>query len=185
MLHRGLLLDRDGVVNIDHGFVSKSADFAFVPGLLPFLRTMQDRGYRLAIVTNQSGVSRGLYTIADYEDLTLWMLKEFQREGIQIDLVLAAFECKEGVIPAMARDSYWRKPNPGMILEAAQRLQLDLRKSIMIGDKPRDMQAALTAGVGTCLLMSETEVPMVGTTSVRNFTQVLEKLNSTKSENSH
>ncbi|NTU76471.1 MAG: HAD family hydrolase [Alphaproteobacteria bacterium] len=174
MRRRGLLLDRDGVINVDRGYVSARDQFSFLPGLFPFLRAAQDRGYRLAIVTNQSGVARGLYTLDDYERLTAWMMESFRREGIGIDLVLACFEHGEGAVPAYSRESFWRKPNPGMILEAARRLRLDLARSAMIGDNARDMQAARAAGVGLCLWLTQdptASLPDVKT--VRDFDQTL------------
>lgn len=155
IMQRGLLLDRDGVVNVEFGYVGKRENFVFKLGLFPFLREMQDRNYRIAIVTNQSGVSRALYTEEEYYDLTKYMLDCFRQEGIAIDSVLACFEFDGATIAKYKRESFWRKPNPGMILEAAQKLRLDLSRSIMIGDRQRDMEAAQAAGVGTRLWMTE------------------------------
>ena len=180
MLQRGLLLDRDGVINVDHAYVGTREHFTFMPDLFPFLRTAQDKGYRLAIVTNQSGVARGLYTAQDYEALTSWMLAEFRREDIMIDLVLACFEHKDGKIPPHNRPSFWRKPNPGMILEAAQRLNLDLSRSIMLGDNERDIQAAQAAGVGRCLWLTAKDDTMEGVQKVRNFPEATTLLRAAK-----
>jgi len=151
MKRRGLLLDRDGVINIDRGYVGKREQFEFMPGLFDFLRRAQDLGYRLAILTNQSGVARGMYTVADYEKLTGWMLGELAKEGIAIDLVLACFEHPEGTVPEFTRESFWCKPNPGMVLEAVQRLNLDPTRSVFIGDQERDMVAARGGGIGLCV----------------------------------
>ena len=153
MKYKGLLLDRDGVVNRDTGFIGRREDFVFMPGLFPFLRTMRDQGYRIAIVTNQSGVARGYFTAADYYALTEWMLAELAKEKIVIDLVLASFEHQDAALPNHRRGSFWRKPNPGMILEAALRLNLDLSRSILIGDSQRDIEAGEGAGVGRCIFM--------------------------------
>lgn len=154
MKRRGLLLDRDGVINEDHGYISTFDRFEFKPDLFPFLRKAQDSGFRLVVVTNQSGVARGYYTMQDYAVLTECMQKALMKEGIALDLVLASFTHPEGIEPSLRRDSYWRKPNPGMIYEAALRLNLDLSRSVMIGDKVSDMKAALEAGVGRCLLIN-------------------------------
>ncbi|MGE3624010.1 MAG: D-glycero-alpha-D-manno-heptose-1,7-bisphosphate 7-phosphatase [Bdellovibrionales bacterium] len=152
MKRRGLLLDRDGVINIDHGYVGTREQFEFMPNIFPFLRAVQDMGFRLAILTNQSGVARGMYTECDYRDLTNWMLAELARQGIVIDLVLACFEHPEGTVSAYARESFWRKPNPGMVLEAVQRLNLDPARSAFVGDNKRDMEAAERAGIKTGIL---------------------------------
>jgi D-glycero-D-manno-heptose 1,7-bisphosphate phosphatase len=177
MRRRGLLLDRDGVINVDRGYVGRREQFEFMPGIFPFLRAAQDKGYRLAILTNQSGVARGLYTEAEYDALTGWMLKELAREGIVIDLILASFEHAEGTIPAYTRPSFWRKPNPGMVLEAVQRLCLDPTRSVFIGDKPSDMQAARAGSIGTCLCLTQDgkDVPS-GITVVRNYDDALKIL---------
>ncbi|HUY67904.1 MAG TPA: HAD family hydrolase [Alphaproteobacteria bacterium] len=150
---RGLLLDRDGVINADRGYVVAREQFAFMPGVFPFLRAARDHGFRLAILTNQSGVARGLYRESDYESLTAWMLGQLAGEGISIDLTLASFEHPEGTVAAYTRQSFWRKPNPGMVLEAVQRLRLDPARSAFLGDKASDMEAAKAGGIGTCLYL--------------------------------
>ena len=108
MAKRALLLDRDGVINIDHGYVGSIDKFVFISGIFPFLRQIQDIGYRLAILTNQAGVGRGYYTKTDYETLTAWMLEEFHKQHVFIDLVLASFEHPEGLADIYRRESYWR-----------------------------------------------------------------------------
>jgi D-glycero-D-manno-heptose 1,7-bisphosphate phosphatase len=176
MLKRGLLLDRDGVINVDHDYVGRKEQFDFMPGIFPFLRAAQDRGYRLAILTNQSGVARGFYTADDFEKLTAWMNAEFAKQGIAIDLVLGCFEHTEGTVAQYKRESFWRKPNPGMVLEALQRLHLDSARSVFLGDHPRDMQAARAGGIGKCLLLSTGAKPMDGVTIVKDFDVALNYL---------
>jgi D-glycero-D-manno-heptose 1,7-bisphosphate phosphatase len=176
-LRRGLLLDRDGVINVDRAYVCKREQFEFLPGLFPFLRAAQDLGFRLVVVTNQSGVARGLYTVDDYEKLTAWMLKELSTQGVAVDLVLACFEHAEGTIPAFTRESYWRKPNPGMILEAALRVSLDLKRSAFLGDNLRDMQAGQAAGVGTCLYLAQDgKDGPAGVKKVKNLNEAMDIL---------
>lgn len=155
MSRRGLLLDRDGVINVDHGYVGKIDQFEFLPGIFPFLRNMQDRGFCLAILTNQSGVARGYYTEHDYYLLQSWMLKQFSSQGITIELVLASFEHPNGVISLHTRESYWRKPNPGMLIDAIQRLNLDASRSVFLGDSIRDMDAALRAKIAAPLWLTQ------------------------------
>lgn len=155
MKRRGLLLDRDGVMNVNHGYVSRFEKIDFLPGLFPFLRKARDLGYRIAIVTNQSGVARGYYTKQDYETLMTQMTKVLCEEGVEIDLALACFTHPEGIHESLARESFFRKPNPGLLLQAALQLDLDLTRSLMIGDKETDAQAALAAGVGQIFLLGE------------------------------
>ncbi len=155
MKRRGLLLDRDGVINVDKVHVGTRDRFEFMPGIFPFLRAAQNLGYRLAVLTNQSGVARGLYTAEDFKALSDWMVAECAKEGAVIDLVLGCFEHVDATVPAYARESFWRKPNPGMVLEAARRLRLSPPASAFLGDKMTDMQAAQAGGIGTCLLLDD------------------------------
>ncbi|WP_431285556.1 D-glycero-alpha-D-manno-heptose-1,7-bisphosphate 7-phosphatase [Humitalea sp. 24SJ18S-53] len=142
----GLLLDRDGIVNVDHGYVHRIDQVTFIPGIFDLVREAARRGMPIAIVTNQAGIGRGLYTEADFATLTAWMRKRFAEAGAPIAAVYHAPEA-----PAQATPR--RKPGPGMLLEAARDLGLDLGESVMLGDRASDMLAALAAGVGHCLLV--------------------------------
>ena len=171
---RLLLLDRDGVVNIDHGYIGTVERFEFCPGLFSFLRAARDFGYRLAILTNQSGVARGLYSETDYNTITLHMLDGLRREGVEIDLTLACFAHPEGKAGPHKHESFWRKPNPGMVLEALRHLHGDAARSVFLGDSQRDMEAAQAGGIGTCLwLTDENPVSSDGVTIVRAYADVL------------
>jgi D-glycero-D-manno-heptose 1,7-bisphosphate phosphatase len=172
--NKALLLDRDGVINRDTGYIGKVADFEFLPSLFTFLHQARDLGYRLAILTNQSGVARGTFSEKDYAAVTSYMLDSFKRQSITIDLVTACFEHPEGSITPYKRESFWRKPNQGMVLEAIQRLDCDPTCSAFLGDNERDMQAAQAGGIGRCLwLTEEKQTPPVGVTIVRNYTEAL------------
>jgi len=175
--YRGLLLDRDGVVNIDHGFVGSTERFDFMPGLFPFLRAARDRGYRLAVLTNQSGVARNMYSAEDHRAVTAHMLAELRREHIDIELNLVSFEHPEGSIAEFKRESFWRKPNPGMVLEAVRRLDLDPARSAFLGDNLRDMQAAQGGGIGKCLWLTQKnpDAPQ-GVAIVKNYDEALRNL---------
>jgi D-glycero-D-manno-heptose 1,7-bisphosphate phosphatase len=175
-MRRGLLLDRDGVVNVDRGYVGSRDQFEFMPGLFPFLRGAENHGFRLAILTNQSGVARGIYTSKDFENLTAWMCDALRREGITVDLVLGCLEHPEGAVAPYARESYWRKPNPGMALEAVQRLRLDPLRSVFLGDQVRDMEAAKTGGIQNRWLMNTTLRQGDGTVHVRDLDDALNRL---------
>ena len=115
-MRKALFLDRDGVINIDHGYVSQIEDFEFVDGILDFIKEAQARGYLPIIVTNQSGIGRGYYTSEDFERLTTWMLDKMCQVGIIIDRE-HVFHCPHD--PNEGCDC--RKPMPGMLIEAAKR----------------------------------------------------------------
>ncbi|MDR3451106.1 MAG: HAD family hydrolase [Alphaproteobacteria bacterium] len=173
---RGLILDRDGVINIDRGYVGSVTQFDFMPGLFPFLRAAVDKGYLLAVATNQSGVARGFYSEQDYEAVTAHMLAELRRETIDISLTLACFAHPEGKIAPYAFESFWRKPNPGMVLEAVRRLDLEAGRSAFLGDALRDMQAAQGGGIGNCLWLTQEKTAPKGVALVPDFTAALERL---------
>jgi D-glycero-D-manno-heptose 1,7-bisphosphate phosphatase len=152
---RGLLLDRDGVVNHDIGFLSRIADCRFVDGIFELARSFAARGFAIVIATNQSGIGRGYFSEAEFAGLMAWMRDEFVRHGVTID---AVYHCPdhptEGLGP-YRRESSWRKPGPGMFLQAAADLSLDLARSWCIGDKDRDVAAGRNAGLGTLVLLDE------------------------------
>ena len=177
--NRALLLDRDGVINVDHGYVGAVPQFDFMPGLFPFLRAARDRGYLLAVLTNQSGVARGMFSQDDYGRVTDHMLAGLRREKIEIDLTLACFAHPQGTIAAYARESFWRKPNPGMVMEAVRKLDLDAARSAFLGDNPRDMQAAQGGGIGKCLWLTQEkpDAPM-GVSAVKNYDDALKALSA-------
>lgn len=152
-MRRALFLDRDGVINVDHGYVHRAQDFAFVPGIFELCHVARDAGLRLVVVTNQAGIGRGLYLESDFQALTAWMRDRFLAQGVELDAVYhCPFHPTAGV-GEYRRESFDRKPNPGMLLRARDDLGLDLPNSVFIGDKASDMQAGMAAGVGALLLL--------------------------------
>ena len=148
---RALILDRDGVINHDLGYVHRIEDCRFIDGIFATAKAFADRGFAIVIATNQAGIGRGLYGEAEYLALRDFIAAEFGRHGVAI---AAAYHCPdhptEGV-GAYRRENAWRKPGPGMILQAAIDLDLDLARSWMIGDKESDILAGRAAGVGRLL----------------------------------
>jgi D-glycero-D-manno-heptose 1,7-bisphosphate phosphatase len=145
---RGLILDRDGVVNEDRGYVHRIADCCFTEGIFAMTGAFAARGFAIVIATNQSGIGRGLYGEAEYTALMDWIRAEFGRNGVAI---AASYHCPDhptaGIGP-YRRDNPWRKPKPGMILQAALDLSLDLARSWTVGDRDSDIAAGRAAGVG-------------------------------------
>jgi D-glycero-D-manno-heptose 1,7-bisphosphate phosphatase len=145
---KALFLDRDGVINIDHGYVGRIEDFQFVEGVLPMIRLAQEAGYLPIVVTNQSGIGRGYYTREDFEAVTRYMIEKMREAGIEISREQVFF-CPHAPEEGCA----CRKPRPGMLLEAKERFGLDMEASWMIGDKASDIEAARAAGVGRRILI--------------------------------
>lgn len=143
-----LFLDRDGVINHDSGYSSSVDDFVFIDGIFDLCRAASQLGYLLIVITNQAGIGRGYYSEQDFFTLTEWMCERFKAEGAPItDVFYCPYHAEHGV-GRYKKDSFDRKPNPGMLLRAAEKYGLDLERSIMIGDKDSDIQAASKAGVG-------------------------------------
>ena len=154
MKNKALFLDRDGVVNVDHGYVHRIEDFHFVDGIFDLCRRARTANYQIIIVTNQSGVARGLFDSKDLEMLHQWMTSVFKKEGVDI---LDIFYCPHHPEYSLAESDQncsCRKPKPGMLEAACAKHGIDMECSIMIGDKLSDRQAALAAGVGRFLLFS-------------------------------
>jgi D-glycero-D-manno-heptose 1,7-bisphosphate phosphatase len=146
--NRAIFLDRDGVINVDKQYVCKIEDFEFKEGVFEVLRFLQDEGYLLIVVTNQSGIGRGYYTFEDFRKVTRWKLEELERRGVHIDEV---YHCPHA--PEWECDC--RKPSPKMLLEARDKYGIDMQRSWMIGDKKSDIDAGKNAGVGKTVLISE------------------------------
>ena len=172
--YRALFLDRDGVINADHGYVGSRERFSFLPGVFSFLREARDLGFRLAILSNQSGVARGYFSEDAYRHVTGHMLDKLRREGIDIDMVLACFDHIKGVRPEYTRQSFWRKPQPGMVLEAMRKMRADPARSAFIGDKLSDMQAAERACIRRRLWLTQEDVLAAeGIDVVRGYDEAL------------
>lgn len=151
MTRAALFLDRDGVINVDHGYVCRPEDFDFIEGVFDLVATAHRLGYLVVVVTNQAGIGRGYYSEADFHVLTAWMRQRFVEHAGYIDAVyFCPFHPEHGV-GEYRRESNCRKPAPGMLLQAGRELDIDFGKSILVGDKPSDMAAGRAAGVGTLL----------------------------------
>lgn len=154
---RALFLDRDGVINVNHGYVHTAEATDWVPGIFELCRAAVAQGYVLIVVTNQAGIGRGLYTAQQFETYTRWMLDQFAQRGTPL---LAVYHCPHhptAGIGLYQQDCECRKPAPGMLAAAARDYAVDLQQSVLVGDKCSDMQAGRSAGVGRLVLLSSTE----------------------------
>lgn len=148
MLRPALFLDRDGVLNADHGYVHRWEDFQWVTGAKDAIRAFNQAGWLVFVVTNQSGIGRGYYTEADMHALHVQMAEDLAKAGGRIDAIYFAPQHPDAEIEAYRHpDPPDRKPNPGMLLRAFAEWPVDRERSLMVGDKPADMEAASRAGV--------------------------------------
>ncbi len=150
-----LFLDRDGVINVDRGYIHRPDQFEFVPGIFELGRFWTNELRRLiVVVSNQSGIGRGYFDEWAYEDLTRWMCDRFEAEHTAIARV---YHCPYHPLYGVGeyrRDHPWRKPNPGMILRAVSDLGLDPAQSAILGDKMSDIEAGAAAGIGLRILVA-------------------------------
>lgn len=159
MSAKALFLDRDGVINLDVGYIWRPEDFIFQDGVFDACRRAQALGYRLVVVTNQAGIGRGLFSEEEFQALTAWMCARFSDEGVAIARVFHAPTHPEEGIGIYKRESIDRKPGPGMLLKARDALGLDMAASALVGDRETDIEAAIAAGVGHKLLIDSPEAP--------------------------
>lgn len=160
---RALFLDRDGVINHEVGYLYRPEDVRWVEGIVPLCRTAQSLGYKLIVVTNQSGIARGYYTPQQFEDLMTWMRAELARDGITLN---AVYHCPYHPVHGVGeykREHEDRKPGPGMLRRAATEEWVDLSQSVLVGDRCSDIAAANAAGLKQAFLLRGTEsVPCEG-----------------------
>jgi len=142
-----LFLDRDGVINVDRNYVYRAEDFEWVTGAQAVIRHFNAMGWWVFIVTNQSGIARGYYTEEQMQALHDWMNAELAKSGAHIDRIYHCPFHEEGTIPRYTKDSYDRKPKPGMLIRAMTDFPVIKERSFLIGDKQADLGAASAAGV--------------------------------------
>ncbi len=152
MKQKAVFLDRDGVINVDKGYVHKIEDFQFYPGVFEALKLLQDAGYKLLIVTNQSGIALDYYTEEDFFRLTDYMLSEFKKRGINIDKVYYCPHHENGTNPKYTKKCDCRKPASGMIRQGIKEFNIDPSKSFLVGDKENDIKAAHKEGIKAILV---------------------------------
>ena len=153
MSARAAFIDRDGVLNEERGFVYRPEDFVLLPGVVPALRALEAAGYRRVVITNQSGIARGLYTEADYEQLTQHLRTHLRAEGVTLDAVEYCPHLPDAPLARYRLDCPCRKPKPGMLLKAIDALAIDPAASFVVGDRISDVQAGRAAGLGRCFLV--------------------------------
>ena len=150
-MRRAVFLDRDGTINVEKEYLYRIEEFEFITGAPPAIRLLNEAGFFIVVVTNQSGVARGYYAEEDVDNLHGYINSELAKAGARVD---AWFYCPHH---RLGKGSYsleckCRKPLPGMLLDAARRYGIDLAASVMIGDKLDDIKAGLAAGCRSILV---------------------------------
>jgi D-glycero-D-manno-heptose 1,7-bisphosphate phosphatase len=150
---RAAFVDRDGVIIEERGYAYRADDLALLPGAAGALRELQSAGFLLVVVTNQSGIARGLYTEADYQAFTAHMRAKLAALGVRLDAVEHCPHLPDAAVERYREDCDCRKPQPGMLRRAIAALAIDPGGSVLIGDRATDIAAGRAAGVGRCLLV--------------------------------
>ncbi|GFO54682.1 D,D-heptose 1,7-bisphosphate phosphatase [Geomonas sp. Red276] len=151
---KAVFLDRDGTINVDVDYLSRVEQFEFIPGAPQALKSLQDAGFMLVVVTNQSGIGRGLYDEAALEAVHAHMHAELARFGVTVDACYFCPHHPQHGIGDYRLECACRKPLPGMLQQAAGELGIDLASSFMVGDKVGDVQAGIAAGCTSLLVLT-------------------------------
>ncbi|KYP96979.1 D,D-heptose 1,7-bisphosphate phosphatase [Sodalis-like endosymbiont of Proechinophthirus fluctus] len=149
-----IFLDRDGTINADNGYVHKIDDFQFIDGVIEAMQELKKMGFALAVVTNQSGLARGLFSEEQFIRLTEWMDWSLADRDVELDVIYFCPHHPQAAVEALRQECDCRKPKPGMLLDAQSHLHIDIASSYMVGDKLNDMLAGKAAGVGTLVLVN-------------------------------
>jgi D-glycero-D-manno-heptose 1,7-bisphosphate phosphatase len=150
---RAAFIDRDGVIIEDRDYAWRPADLALLPGAAAALRDLAEAGYLLVVVTNQSGIARGLYSEADYARFTAHMRSSLAARGVRLDAVEYCPHLPDASVARYRRDCDCRKPQPGLLRRAIAAFDIDAGASVLVGDRATDVAAGRAAGVGRCLLV--------------------------------
>lgn len=144
---KAAFFDRDGVLNVDKSYLYKIEDLEWIDGAEEALAYLTQHGYTIFVVTNQSGIARGYYTVADMEKLHDYMTQKVSEAGGKIEKFYYCPHLPDGKIAEFAVECDCRKPKPGLILRAFDEYELDKASAFLIGDKPRDVESAEAAGI--------------------------------------
>lgn len=143
-----VFLDRDGVINQEVNYLYEISEFRYTHRCTEALAALRKLGYELVVVTNQAGIAKGYYEPSQYHSLTDWYLNDLSERGIDILDVIHCPHHPEGVVPNFTFQCSCRKPKPGMLNQMADKHNIEMASSVMVGDKLSDVQAASAAGVG-------------------------------------
>jgi len=149
---KALFLDRDGVINHDPGYVYEVQKLKLIDGIIEVIKEANLKNYLVIVITNQAGIAKKKFTLDDLENFHKNLISKCNEEGAIIDNIIFCPHHPNALISEYKKDCMCRKPNPGMILNAAKRFNIDLVNSILIGDKKTDIDAGQSAGIRNLFL---------------------------------
>lgn len=153
-MNKCLFLDRDGVINVDKGYVINIEDFEFIEGIFELTKIAMKENFIICIITNQAGIGRGYFSEEDFLNLSKWIIEAFSQKGITISKIFYSPYHPIYGKGKYKKDHFSRKPNPGMLLDAIKEFNIDPVNSVLIGDKLSDIQAGISADIKTNILLS-------------------------------
>lgn len=154
-MNKALFLDRDGVLNLDYGYVSTPLRTTFVSSCISLIQAANLLGFKVVIITNQSGIARGYYSTSEFEQYSLWIQSFLVSRGAYLDAIYYCPSHPNGIVPEFSTTSLARKPNPYLLIHALNDFQIDPSKSILLGDNITDYQASLMANIKHFFLISD------------------------------
>lgn len=171
-MNKAVFLDRDGTINVEKNYLYKIEDFEFLPGVIDGLRLLQEKGFLLIIITNQSGIARGYYSVEDYQKLNSWMLETLKEQGITISDVYYCPHLPRAVLHEFKKECNCRKPKLGLFNKAVLDHNIDISCSYSIGDKLRDLSICNIYGCSGFLIgknESESIIEAVKSDQIKNI----------------
>ena len=161
-----LFLDRDGVINVDTGYVHLIEDFIFIDNIFKIVQLANSLNYLVIIVTNQAGIGRGIYSIETFKKTSNWMIKNFKRNNAHIDAVyFSPYHPINGKGRYLKKENT-RKPGHGMFQEALKDFNIDIKKSIMLGDKITDLEASTRFGISNNFLFNNSSEEIINSKNI-------------------
>ncbi len=151
-MQKAVFLDRDGTIIEDTGYVHERDKVRFLPGASQAIKSLNENGFRVIIITNQAGVARGYFTEEAVKEINSFVQESLANEGAFIDMIYYCPHHVEGIIDEYKKECYCRKPNPGMIEQAVRDFDIDLKNSFVVGDHLSDVEAGRRAGCKTILI---------------------------------
>jgi D-glycero-D-manno-heptose 1,7-bisphosphate phosphatase len=170
--HRALFLDRDGVINVNHGYVHRPENFDFMDGIFTVALAAHPQHYKLVVITNQAAIAHGYYFEQQFHELTHLMCDQFAIQTAPVAKVYFSPYHPTAGIGEYKKDDISRKPHSRMILQAQQAVNLDLVNSFLIGDKASNIQAGITEGVGCNILLADTAPVELQDTTYQRITSI-------------
>lgn len=171
-MNKAVFLDRDGTINVEKHYLHKIEDFEFLPGVIDGLKMLQDAGFLLVIITNQSGIGRGYYADDDFHMLNDWMLQTLKNNGVNIAKVYYCPHLPDAKVEAYRKDCECRKPKLGMYEQAIKDLNISLDGSYAIGDKIRDCAICETTPCKGVLIAENEKVEVIQEVKMHKYRNV-------------